>query len=200
MKRSLLLVPLLLASCGEAERHVTIQQDSAAQAPVRWPALTPTEWSTYSQIIGKAMSEPLAPRDVSALRDLFAEYTRRTGDSVTQQGIDAFLSVMKLNYDYDWALAANLLLAIDTQQPSFSRELRTLRASMARTGITRATKLTADSALIVSAAYGWQPMDEFGVRHRPTTRETVLEGMRQLEIMNANMIKLAEVLASVAGS
>ena len=199
MKRSLLLVPLLLASCGEAERDVTIQLDSAAQAP-QWPALTPTEWSLYSQIIGKAMSELLAPSDVSALSDLFADYTRRTGDPVTKQGIDVFLSLMKLNYDYNRALAANLLLAIDTQQPSFSQELRTLKASMARTGITRATKLAADSAGIISAAYGWQPVDEFGVRHRPTTRETVLEGMRQLEIMNANMSKLAEVFARVAGS
>ena len=201
MRRSLLLAPLLLLllSCGDVERRVAIKQDSAAQqAPVRWPALTPTEWSTYSQIIGKAMSEPLAPSDLSAIRDLYTDYTRRTGDPITPQGIDVFLSVMKLTDDYNRALGANLLLAIDTRQPSFSQEFRTLRAAMARTGLTRATKLAADSALIVSAAYGWEPVDEFGVHHHPTTRETVLEGMRQLEIMNANMSKLAEVLRAMA--
>jgi len=199
MKRPLLLVPLLRASCGNPQRRVAIHQDSASHAPVAWPALTPTEWSTYSQIIGKAMSEPLAPRDVATIRDLFADYATRTGDPITRQGIDVFLSVMKLNYDYNRSLAANLLLAIDTRQPSFSKEFVALRASMARTGMTRATKLAADSALVVSAAYGWQTVDEFGVRHHPTTRETVLEGMHQLEIMNANMSKLAEVLEAAAG-
>lgn len=145
------------------------------------------------------MFEPLAPSDVAAIRDLFAEYTARTREPVTRQGIDVFLSVMKLNYDYNRALAVNLLLAIDTRQPSFSKEFVALRAAMARTGMTRATKLAADSALVVSAAYGWQTVDEFGVRHHATTRETVLEGMRQLEIMNANMSKLADVLDAAAG-
>lgn len=200
MNRSLLLAPLLLVSCDDVERRVAIHQDSVAQASVRWPELTPAEWSTYSKIIGKAMSEPLAPSDLSSIRGLFTEYSRRTGDPITQQGVDAFLSVMKLTYDYNRALAANLLLAIDSRQPSFSQEFQALRGAMARTGMTRATKLAADSALIVSAAYGWEAVDEFGVRHQPTTRETVLEGMRQLEIMNANMTRLAEILRTLGGS
>lgn len=200
MNRSLLLAPLILVNCGDGERRVATQQDSVAYASVRWPEFTPAEWSVYSQIIGKATSEPLAPSDLSSIRDLFTQYSRRTGEPVTEQGVDAFLSVMKLVYDYNRALAANLLLAIDSRQPSFSQEFQALRAAMAQTGMTRATKLAGDSALIVSAAYGWEVVNEFGVRHQPTTRETVLEGMRELEIMNANMTKLARILRTPVGS
>ena len=81
-----------------------------------------------------------------------------------------------------------MLIAYDTRQPFFSRELETLVQQMRNLAF-RESRIEADLRRIVCTARQIPWMDEFGKAYYPLTRVEILDGMKNWEMIRDNFVK-----------
>ncbi len=159
-----------------------------------WPELTAEELSEMSLVSGKAMREPLEDEDLKRFTKVVADYSRRVARPLSKQDLWIFAMLLETTYQYDYELGRCLLHSIDGGEPFVSNDLERLRQLMETQGFARKAKLDADYRKIVSAARGKIFTDEFGNQYHPTTRQDVLDGFEQIEMVKGNLDKISAAL------
>jgi len=146
------------------------------------------------------MERPLTDKDLSKVHEVYDSYKRRTGVAWTAQQAAAVSSTLSLTYEYNRELARCMLQSIDNgpSHPFVSNEYLALRERLEKTGMARKTKLDDDKKQIVAAANRTVFIDEFGQRFAPPTRDEVLAGLKQLEIVKKNLDRFSAEFAKLA--
>jgi hypothetical protein len=91
--------------------------------------------------------------------------------------------------EYNRELGRCMLQSIDNgpAQPFISNEYLRLRDEMEKTGVVRKSKLDDDRAKIIAAATRSTWVNEFGHKYPAPTRDMVVKGLRQADMIKANL-------------
>jgi len=172
--------------------------DNSRKTPQKWPELTAEELSEISQVIGKALQQPLKDEDIDRIKRVNKSYMKRVGRSWTGQEAELLTKLNEITYKYNYEIGRCLLQSIDSKQPFISNDLEQLRAVMESLGFARKSKLDADFRKITAAANGEIWTDEFGQKYHPLTREDVLDGFEKINVMKANFERLSKVFKELS--
>ena len=159
-----------------------------------WPELSVDEMDVLSRISGTAMTGVLSDSDLRELRSVVDSYTRRTGRPIPSSDVEAFTIAMESVSDYNSELGRCLLQSLDSKQPVISQRLEELTRQVVANG-TRQAKADADRRMIHAAASGEPYADEFGDEYEAPTREDILESLRHVDQIKANMKMYRDALA-----
>jgi len=171
---------------NEAERNVKLTEAG-------WPEFTVEELDKTSKILGKAMQEPLQESDLERLRRIMESYHQRVGRLFEKEDLDLFLSMMEIPIEYNYELGKCLLYSVDSKDIYISNELRNLRAEMEMLGSADKEKLDNDFKRIRATGIGESWEDEFGIKYKPLTREEVLAGIKETDMMKENFKKVSNI-------
>jgi hypothetical protein len=172
---------------NKAERKVNLTEAG-------WPEFTVEELDKVSEIMGKAMQKPLQESDLERLRKILDSYHQRVGRLMQKEYVDLFISMMEIPIEYNYELGKCLLYSVDSKDPYISNELRNLRAEMEMLGTTDKKKLDSDFKRIRATGIGEPWEDEFGITYEPLTREEVLAGIKETDMMKENFKKVSIIL------
>jgi hypothetical protein len=179
-----------------------VQTGSHEQPSYQWPDLTAEELSVASDIVSKAMSEPLTETDIQRFKDLQKAYYQRikVPVSVLKMQPSVSTALLELYCRYRHEYGSCLLISFDTKKPFVSEELERLVSMCRKIGAPSEMKLLADLRRLDSTAYGTAWTDETGQQFHPLTRDDILEGIERVELPKANLAKLNKALEEVVAS
>jgi hypothetical protein len=158
------------------------------------PKLNASELDRYSTVLKRAGEAELKDTDLGELRSTMSDYTKRTGRKMTNQEYSAFIGIIKLSNDYFYELGQSLLYSWDNKKIITTNNFDSLYQKMKVLGMRKEVKLKADMECLKAAArnenYG---EDEFGQKYK-LGREVILRGIKENELLNSNMQKIATVV------
>ncbi|HEU5234472.1 MAG TPA: hypothetical protein VFU50_16550 [Terriglobales bacterium] len=177
--------------------HHSDSQVKSAATPESYPELTIDETDRLSQVIGKAMQEPLTPKDVASYKAVVRAYSIRTSRPPVEAEGEWLLRAANLDYEYQRELGRCILNSFDSREPFFSERLLTLRPEVEKAG-RKSSKTENDWRIITAAGHRSSWTDESGEIHEPLTREEILDGLRQTEIVRQNLDLISSSFHQVA--
>lgn len=181
--------------------HNKLEDQSKEEKPPRdYPPTTAEEEDALNRISSKALEQPLTQDDLALYRNVVVKYGTRTGNLVLQPEIVEFLEIRKITSQYKRELGRCLLVSISSRRPFESTELKSLREQMQKQGLMAKAKLDSDIRKLKGAANGTATINEQGVEYAPLTREDVLQGLKNVDMVDENFRRMAAVLQEISAA
>lgn len=168
-----------------------------AEASDSYPELTVDETDRLSLVIGKAMQQPLASEDIANYKAVVRDYSIRTARPPVETESEWLLRAANLDYEYQQELGRCILNSYDSREPFFSERLMALRPEVEKSG-RRHSKTQNDWRIITAAGRRTSWTDENGEVHEPLTREEILDGLRQTEMIKQKLDLISSSFRQVA--